>query len=263
MEIFCPPSQLSFDLKHRVFSTWMEHTPFAYDLVEALKPRLLVELGTQGGVSYFSMCQAIEEFGLPTLAYAVDTWKGDSHTDNYGEEIYDAVNKHNLEKYRGFSYLLRMFFDEALTHFSDESVDLLHIDGLHTYDAVKHDFDTWYPKVRPGGIILFHDITARIQDFGVWKFWAELQEKYPTFTFQHGFGLGVLHKPGAPLSDAPLFRFLFGPAENHEALRRYYVHSGQYFELKRKCEGLANQVNNLKKKLAAATPAPAAVPPAS
>ncbi len=52
--------------------------------------------------------------------------------------------------------------------------------------------------MAPGGIILFHDIKARIKDFGVWRFWDGLRAAVPgdTFYFQHGFGLGVLRKPG-------------------------------------------------------------------
>src|SRR6202008_4311008 len=38
--------------------SWLEHAPFAFWLVGALRPRVLVELGTHGGFSYFTLCQA-------------------------------------------------------------------------------------------------------------------------------------------------------------------------------------------------------------
>src|SRR5690349_8731822 len=60
-------------------SAWHEHAPFAFWLVEKLKPRLFVELGTHLGFSYFSFCQAIRMAKLDTIAFAVDRWTGDEH----------------------------------------------------------------------------------------------------------------------------------------------------------------------------------------
>jgi len=42
------------------------------------------------------------------------------------------------------------------------------------------------------GVILFHDIAERAGDFGVWKLWADVAERYPSLSFDHNHGLGVL-----------------------------------------------------------------------
>ena len=137
------------------------------------------------------------EHDIDGVAYAIDCWEGDEHTDAYDDSIYNDVADHARENYRGMTYLMRMFFSEALKHFEDESLDLLHIDGLHTYEAVKEDFTTWYPKVKPGGIVLFHDVMAKMMDFGAWKYFEELEKEHQDiFKFNHGFGLGVLRKTG-------------------------------------------------------------------
>ena len=173
-------------------SAWIEHAPFAFWLMEAHEPGILIELGTHLGYSFFSFCQAIARLKLPTRAYAVDTWKGDEHAGFYGEEIFQEVSKHNAERYSSFSQLIRSTFDDALPYFEDGSVDLLHVDGRHFYEDVKHDFNSWLPKLSDRGIVLLHDINVRERSFGVFRYWAELSQRYPHFQFFHGWGLGVL-----------------------------------------------------------------------
>ncbi|PYR51670.1 MAG: hypothetical protein DMF89_05190 [Acidobacteria bacterium] len=180
---------------------WIGHLPFAGWLVRTVSPATLVELGTHSGNSYFSFCQAVVEAAIPTRCFAVDTWQGDEHTGYYGEEVFTAVDAYHQEHYAGFSRLLRMLFDDAVACFSDESIDFLHIDGLHTYEAVRHDFETWLPKLAPGAVVVFHDTNVRERSFGVWKLWAELQLRYRrTLEFVHSHGLGVLQLNNAPAS---------------------------------------------------------------
>ncbi len=192
-------------------SAWNQHIPFAFWLVQAHRPAIFVELGTFRGTSYFSFCQAVAALRLPTRCFAVDTWQGDSHTGFYDESVFGRVNACNELKYAGFSRLVRSSFDEALTHFLDDSIDLLHIDGLHTYPACRHDFESWLPKLSPRAIVLFHDTNVRERGFGVHRLWAELAERYPHFEFLHEHGLGVLGV-GARL-DGPV-RELFAAADD-------------------------------------------------
>jgi hypothetical protein len=183
--------ELIFSPKRLESSTWTGHIPFAAWLMQLLKPRVFVELGTYLGNSYFAFCQVVDERHLPTKCYAVDTWQGDEHSGYYKDTVFNSVQEHN-KSYCVFSTLLRSTFDEALLGFADKSIDLLHIDGLHTYEAVRHDFETWRPKLSDQAIVLFHDIEVREKNFGVWKFWGELCQQYPGFSFQHSSGLGVL-----------------------------------------------------------------------
>jgi hypothetical protein len=122
----------------------------------------------------------------------VDTWKGDEHTGFYGDEVFQELSDVHDYRYRHFSRLVRSTFDEAVRHFDDGSIDLLHIDGLHTYEAVSQDFETWRPKLDATAIVLFHDTNVRERRFEVFKLWRELARDRPHFEFLHGHGLGVL-----------------------------------------------------------------------
>jgi hypothetical protein len=173
-------------------SAWIEHAPFAYWLMEAHRPSLLVELGTYWGYSFFAFCQAVRDLGLPTRCFAVDTWQGDDQAGRYGEEVFESVSAYNEAHYSAFAALMRVTFDGAAPSFADRSIDLLHIDGRHAYEDVSHDFATWLPKLSSRGIVVFHDVSERKADFDVWRLWSELREKHPHFEFPHGHGLGIL-----------------------------------------------------------------------
>jgi hypothetical protein len=222
---------LSFRPKRRNpgFNNWLGHLPFARDLIGGVRPSTFVELGTHLGESYFGCCQAMTEAGVECACYAVDTWKGDEHAGAYGEEVFDDVRRYNDEHYAASSRLLRMTFDQAVTHFDDNSLDLLHIDGLHTYDAIAHDFDTWFPKLRPGGVVMLHDVAAKQEGFEVWRFWEELQGKFSTFAFREHSGLGVLRKPEiSGHRDDFLSELLTAGPKEQEDVREYYRVCGEW-----------------------------------
>jgi predicted O-methyltransferase YrrM len=178
--------------KHFRPSTWSEHVPFAFWLIDVLRPRRLVELGTWKGMSYLGFCQAIQQLATGTTAFAVDTWQGDAHTGFMRRGALESLKQVHDPNYSEFSTLVRATFDEALTRFEDASIDLLHIDGLHTYEAVRHDFETWSPKLTNPAVVLFHDTQVVHPGYGVRQYWGEISARYPHFEFHHEHGLGVL-----------------------------------------------------------------------
>ncbi|MGO8949658.1 MAG: class I SAM-dependent methyltransferase [Ktedonobacterales bacterium] len=193
-----------------VTSSWTQHIPLGMLLIDLLRPGRFVELGTQSGVSYCALCQAVKELELDCHCYAVDNWTGDDQSGHYGAEVLANLREYHDARYKSFSSLIQSQFDDAHDLFTDGSIDLLHIDGYHTYDAVKHDFHTWLPKMSEHGVVLLHGVAEEGRERGVSEFWAELTEQYPShLEFCHGQGLGVVlvgktPPPGLrPLLDVP------------------------------------------------------------
>ena len=174
-------------------SSWWEHVPVAHWLMEVVKPKIVVELGTHYGVSFFSFCEAAKLFSRESFIYAVDTWKGDRQAGMYNNRVYEKVKEYQESHYNSISRMIRSTFDEAALHFNDQSIDLIHIDGLHTYEAVKHDFDVWKTKLKQGGTLLFHDWNVREDEFGVWQLWEDIKKSgdYQCIEIPNGHGLGI------------------------------------------------------------------------
>lgn len=175
---------------------WSGHRRFAYDFVRWLRPARIAELGVHWGTSFFTFAQAVRDGKMDTEVIGVDTFAGDEQAGRYGEEVWDTVNSLVRRSFaRQRITLHRMFFSEARAHVEVASCDLIHIDGLHTYEAVKEDFETWLPKLRENGVMFFHDI-APDTGYGSTTFWGELTRAYPGFAFEHSWGLGVLFPKG-------------------------------------------------------------------
>jgi hypothetical protein len=222
---FLRPIAFSTPLRVTAVSAWKEHVPLALNLVAVLRPRSIVELGTHAGDSFCAMCQAVAQEGLATRCYAVDTWEGDDHSGRYGPEVLAELRAHHDPLYGGFSRLVPSTFDGARAQFADGSVDLLHIDGFHTYEAVKADLDGWLPKLSPAGVVLFHDTNVREREFGVWRVWEEVAARYPHFEFMHGHGLGIAAVGAAPpVALAPLWS---ASDEEATAIRSFFFGLGQ------------------------------------
>ncbi|MBU4524559.1 MAG: class I SAM-dependent methyltransferase [Desulfomicrobium sp.] len=222
-------------------SAWGGHIPFMLCLMNFIRPKTYVELGTHYGASFFAVCQAVKFYDIECHPTAVDLWIGDEHAGVYDESVYNDFTWIFNSKYGGVGTVLREDFNKAVENFENKSIDLLHIDGLHTYEAVKNDYTVWLPKVSDNGIILFHDTCVRDRGFGVWKFWDEIKDCHASFNFQHTHGLGViafgsrednalvsiLEEVNSSSNTRESFEYFFancGRRAVNEALRKFQAH---------------------------------------
>jgi hypothetical protein len=206
---------------------WFGHLAFAHDLVAALRPSLLVQIGTGSGDSYFGFCQSIVEQGLDCLCYGVLPPAEDSA----------QLTAYNDAHYGAFSYLLDS--DEASRRFSEGSIDLLHI-GIAGYRT-----DVWLPKVKPGGFVLIDGVADREAGRDTWRRREQLESTFSEqFAFHHGGGLGVLRKPGGtPLTSSLLLSIMSGSAEAREYVRRHYVIYNGYLDRILHIDGATQALN--------------------
>ncbi|MFQ5423336.1 MAG: class I SAM-dependent methyltransferase, partial [Phycisphaerae bacterium] len=222
-------------------SPWGGHRNFAYDLVRFVRPRLIVELGVHWGTSFFAFCQAVKDDNLSTRCIAVDTWKGDAHAGYYAENVFESFQKISSEHYATVDIVpLRMVFADALASVQDDSVDILHIDGYHTYEAVSEDFSSWLCKVAQNGIALFHDV-AESSDYGSRRCWKELRRKHPGFEFRHSYGLGVLFPKGDARFSAMLRANIEDKAQVYEHKAELQARQANQVELERQLAQLGER----------------------
>lgn len=173
-------------------SAWYQHIPFVYWLLEKTKPNSYLEMGVHNGISYFAVCESIRQMGLSTKCLALDHWLGDSQAGYFSDSVFESFAKHNKE-YSEFSTYKKNSFEKSMAEVEDNSIDLIHIDGFHSYAAVKNDFELALKKINKSvGIIILHDVNEYQVTFGVNKFWNEIESRFKTFKFNHGHGLGVV-----------------------------------------------------------------------
>ena len=223
--------------------SWVEHIPFTFKLIEVLSPNIIVELGTHSGNSFCVFNQAVKKLNLVSKCFAIDTWEGDKHSGQYDSNVFNDLFDYCKIHYSQSAFLIKKSFDEALEDFKNDSIDLLHIDGLHTYEAVCNDFYNWLPKLSSQGVVLFHDIEVYESDFGVYRFWKEIKVKYPSIEFLFGNGLGILFV-GDNISTKDIDKL--SEYQSNELVTKIFSLQGKLIQAKSESDELSNEIEKLR-----------------
>jgi predicted O-methyltransferase YrrM len=170
---------------HRLFKKLqprqnMEEIRALYDLVCELKPRRALEIGTARGGTLYLWTQAAAD---DATIVSVDLPGGD-----FG----GAYPPCRVPFYQSFAradqhlHLIRADSHDPQTRAEVQSrfdgglIDFAFIDGDHTYEGARADFELYGPLVRPGGIVAFHDILPRpdMPSIQVDRLWNELRDRH-------------------------------------------------------------------------------------
>jgi len=196
-----------FDFSWNFYSGLIRPWQIKEEFVELLKifkelnPKYILEIGTANGGSLFCFCKLARD---DTTIISIDLPEGPFGC-GYPEwkiPIYQAFVKQNQK-----IYLLRKdshqqdTLEEVKKILNGNQLDFLFVDGDHSYEGVKKDFEMYSPLVRKGGIIAFHDIAPKGNlEFsgGVPIFWQEVKKQHKIQEFikdinQDGWGIGVIY----------------------------------------------------------------------
>lgn len=158
------------ELNYHDIGGWFDYEELYKEVVRRAKDGArFVEVGCWLGKSFAFLCQEVTKSGKDIHLYAVDNWAGSpcDGLDRTARE-YNASAKPLFlrfeENIRPFAERLKTSATaitgdsaESACKFENHSLDFVFIDADHSYEAVKRDVLSWFPKMKPGGVIAGHD----------------------------------------------------------------------------------------------------------
>ncbi|MGI9301940.1 MAG: O-methyltransferase [Gammaproteobacteria bacterium] len=162
------------------------------EAVAALKPAVIVEIGTANGGTCFLWAN------LASKKVISCDLKHSELSRNFYSAFPPPDSTCEVTLLTGDSHQQAMK-DRLLRELDGERIDFLFIDGDHTELGVERDYHMYRDFVRPDGLIAFHDIVEKqpLASNQVYHFWKRLREKTDTKEFiddadQCGFGIGIV-----------------------------------------------------------------------
>lgn len=174
---------------------WLLH-----GLVHAIRPSVCVEIGSARGLSACYIGLALKQLGQGKL-YAIDPHMKTEWNDHDSVDTYETMRK-NLKTFGVETYI------EIIRDYSEKAalswrlpIDMLFIDGDHSYKGVRRDWELFVPYVKKSGVVVFHDTLWELRpdpqwkraDMGVPQFVEELRKQgYPVITFDCFCGISIV-----------------------------------------------------------------------
>jgi cephalosporin hydroxylase len=191
------PSLIDVAFEHGMVQVREEIEAFV-EFLRPLKLRNMLEIGSESGGTFYLWCRVV-----CGLKISLDLPNGESGSGRFVDRTELAARNQKMRSWAPNVYLVNGDSHSAdararvMGVLAGQMLDFLFIDGDHSYEGVKQDFETYSEFVRKGGLIAFHDIKDnehhRIRGCYVANFWAELQGEKREFVSEcHWGGIGVL-----------------------------------------------------------------------
>lgn len=167
-------------------------------LLSRERPRTVLEIGTCLGGTLFLLCHAAaEDATLLSIDLPRGKWGGGYSLARVPLNKSFPLEHQFLHLIQGNSHGPQTF-DTVQALLKGRRLDVLFLDGDHSYEGVKQDFEMYGPLVRENGLIVIHDIIeSKFKECNVKKFWDELEPRYESMRIvkdpgQQWAGIGVL-----------------------------------------------------------------------
>lgn len=186
-----------------IISAWQIRSEFIafLKLIQDSRPQAILEIGTAGGGTLFAFTRVVSSNAcLISLDLPLGIYGGGYHWWKIPLFRSFALPDQRLHLIRADSHK-QSSLGLVQEKIGSRQLDFLFIDGDHTYDGVKRDFEMYSPLVRKGSIIAFHDIVPHTEDktCGVDQFWNEIKTLYEHSEIvdswqQVGAGIGIIYQ---------------------------------------------------------------------
>jgi len=177
------------------------------ETLSAMRPAIICEIGAAGGGTAFVFAYAAAHDATiisVDLEFARARREAIRHFRRRGQSIICVEgDSHQAET-----------LDAVRVCLGGRTLDVLYLDGDHSYEGVASDFSMYAPLVRPGGLVIFHDIVpdyrtrygvrTSSETGGVPRFWNEIKTSHTLAgeivedEGQDGYGIGLLRIDARP-----------------------------------------------------------------
>jgi hypothetical protein len=189
----------NLDLLPEDLSGWNGDNKIFGQLIEEIKPKVIIEVGTWKGLSAINMGKHVRKNNLNTTIYCVDTWLG-------AIEFWDKLNntkERNLLLKNGYPQIYYQFLsnvvhndlqdiilpfpntsENGFRYFKSKQInaDLIYIDASHEYDDVYRDISNYINILNQGGVIFGDD----------YKHWIDVRNAVNNFTKENNLRLEII-----------------------------------------------------------------------